>query len=171
MKILNYEIISTIFIWILGTVLHFTYELSNNNIFVGFFSAVNESTWEHLKLIFFPMLISTIIGFFYFKNEYKNYLCTKTLGLLLAIFITISIFYTYTGIIGTNFAIIDISLFFFSTLAGQIYSYKKLKSNTKCNKIIYFSILILLLICFIIFTTNPPNINLFLDPVTNTFGI
>lgn len=171
MKILNYEIISTIFIWIIGTLLHFTYELSNNNIFVGFFSAVNESTWEHLKLIFFPMLISTIIGFFYFKNEYKNYLCTKTLGLLLAIFITISVFYTYTGIIGTNFTIIDISLFFFSTLVGQIYSYKKLKSNTKCNKIIYFSILILLLICFIIFTTNPPNINLFLDPVTNTFGI
>ena len=171
MKILNYEIISTIFIWILGTVLHFTYELSNNNIFVGFFSAVNESTWEHLKLIFFPMLISTIIGFFYFKTEYKNYLCTKTLGLLLAIFITISLFSTYTGIIGTNFTIIDISLFFFSTLAGQIYSYKKLKSNIKCNKIIYFSILILLLICFIIFTTNAPNINLFLDPVTNTFGI
>lgn len=171
MKILNYEIISTIFIWILGTILHFTYELSYNNIFVGFFSAVNESTWEHLKLIFFPMLISTIIGFFYFKNEYKNYLCTKTLGLLLAIFITISVFYTYTGIIGTNFTIIDISLFFFSTLVGQIYSYKKLKSNIKFNKIIYFSILILLLICFIIFTTNPPNINLFLDPVTNTFGI
>ena len=86
MKILNYEIISTIFICIIGTLLHFTYELSNNNIFVGFFSAVNESTWEHLKLIFFPMLISTIIGFLYFKNKYKNYLCSKALGLQLQCF-------------------------------------------------------------------------------------
>lgn len=43
-----------IFISILGVLLHFTYEWSGDNPAVGLFSAVNESTWEHLKLIFFP---------------------------------------------------------------------------------------------------------------------
>ena len=52
-----------IFISILGVLLHFTYEWSGDNPAVGLFSAVNESTWEHLKLIFFPMLLLTLIEF------------------------------------------------------------------------------------------------------------
>ena len=55
-KLLKFQIFSVIFIWLLGTILHFTYEWSNKNTIVAAFSAVNESTWEHLKLLFFPML-------------------------------------------------------------------------------------------------------------------
>ena len=60
-KILKYQIFSAFFTIILGTLFHFTYEWSGNNAFVGTFSSVNESTWEHLKLTFFPMLITAII--------------------------------------------------------------------------------------------------------------
>ena len=49
-----------IFISVLGVLLHFTYEWSGDNAVVGLFSAVNESTWEHLKLLFFPFLLLTI---------------------------------------------------------------------------------------------------------------
>ena len=80
--ILKFEIISTIFIMIVGTLLHFTFGWSNNNPLVGTFSAVNESTWEHLKLLFFPMLISTIIGFSYKGKVIPNYLCAKVLGII-----------------------------------------------------------------------------------------
>ena len=51
----KFEIISTFFAIALGTLLHFTFEWSGNNPVVGIFSAVNESTWEHLKILFFPM--------------------------------------------------------------------------------------------------------------------
>ena len=63
--ILKFIIFSGIFVMILGTLLHFTYEWSGNNTFVAAFSAVNESTWEHLKLLFYPMFLTTIIGYFY----------------------------------------------------------------------------------------------------------
>ena len=63
-KIKKIQIFSIIFTFILGTLLHFTYKLSGNNQLVGVFSAVNESTWEHLKLVFFPMLLTIIIGYF-----------------------------------------------------------------------------------------------------------
>ena len=62
-------IFSIIFTLVLGTILHFTYTWSNNNPFIGSFSAVNESTWEHLKLVFFPMLITVFIGYFYLEND------------------------------------------------------------------------------------------------------
>ena len=52
----NFIIIAAI-----GALLHFTYEWSNNNSLIATFSTVNESTWEHLKLAFFPILIFGII--------------------------------------------------------------------------------------------------------------
>lgn len=58
-----------LFISILGTLLHFTYEWSQNNAIVGLFSAVNESTWEHLKLLFFPMLFLTLFELFFFRDR------------------------------------------------------------------------------------------------------
>ena len=47
-SILKFEIISTIFIMIVGTLLHFTFGWSNNNPLVGTFSAVNELSLIHI---------------------------------------------------------------------------------------------------------------------------
>ena len=42
---------------VLGTLFHFVYGWSGENPVAGLFFPVNESTWEHLKLIFFPILL------------------------------------------------------------------------------------------------------------------
>lgn len=81
--ILIFEIISTIFVMISGVLLHFTFGWSNNNVLIGTFSPVNESIWEHLKLLFFPMLITTIMGYFYEGKNICNYLCSKVLGFVI----------------------------------------------------------------------------------------
>lgn len=171
-KFVKFQIFSTIFILILGTLLHFTFEFYNNNIIVASFSSVNESTWEHLKLVFFPMLITTIIGYFYFKKDIPNFICIKTIEIIFSIcFITI-FFYTYTGIIGTNFAILDIGSFFICVLLGEFIVYKKVMNDKAfCNKKVSILILVLLFLAFIIFTYFPPKINYFKDPVSGYYGI
>lgn len=169
-KILKFHIVSFIFCCILGTLLHFAFNWSNNNIFVASFSAVNESTWEHLKLAFFPMLLTTIFGFFYFGKDFSNYLCARASAVIMAIsFITIS-FYTYTGILGTNFAFLNMAIFYIAILLGEFISLKKLFSNNMCRKGIALVILLILLFAFVIFTYFPPKINYFKDPVTNNYG-
>lgn len=45
------------FVLVLGTLSHFFFDWSGENRLVGIFAAVNESTWEHLKLLFFPALL------------------------------------------------------------------------------------------------------------------
>lgn len=170
-KILKFQIFSSIFTMILGTLLHFTFEWSGNNSFVAAFSAVNESTWEHLKLIFFPMILTTIMGYFYIGKNTSNFLCSKLIGIIAAISFTVIFFYTYTGILGTNFAFIDISIFFMAVLLGEYITYKLLLSDFSCNKILSFLLLTILLFCFVFFTYFPPKIGLFKDPVTNNFGI
>ena len=167
--LLRFQIFSVIFTWILGTILHFTYDWSNKNAIVGAFSAINESTWEHLKLLFFPMLITTIIGYFYLKpkEEYKNFLCAKTIGILVALAFVIVFFYTYTGIIGTNFAILDIGVFFVGVFLGEYKAYKLTNKISGCKNCLAAFILIVLFICFIVFTYNAPQIGLFRDPLSN----
>ena len=56
-KLLCYTIAGIVFTSILGTLAHFIYEWSNENFLVGLFTPVSESTWEHMKLLFFPMLL------------------------------------------------------------------------------------------------------------------
>lgn len=170
-SILKFEIISAIFMLVVGTLLHFTFGWSNNNPLIGTFSAVNESTWEHLKLLFFPMLLTTILGYFLIGKNYSNFLCARLLGILTAILFTISFFYTYTGIIGTNFAFIDISIFFIAVILGELVSYKILLSNFHCNQYVAGLLIFALLISFITFTYFTPKIGLFKDPVSNKYGI
>ncbi len=170
-SILKFELFSIVFTLILGTLLHFTFEWSNQNLFVGSFSAVNESVWEHLKLIYFPMLITAVIGSFFFEGKQSNYLCIKTKAILLAMAFVVVFFYTYTGIIGTNFAILDIGSFVVAIILSSYYTYQKVQMSVSCNYLLAILILFILFLCFVLFTFFPPHIELFQDPITLTFGL
>lgn len=170
-KVKNYQIFSIIFACILGTLLHFTYNLSSESAFVSLFSAVNESIWEHLKLLFFPMLLTTIIGCFYIGKAAPNFLCSKTIGILVSIIFIIVFFYTYTGIIGKSIVFIDISSFFVAVILGECLAYKLMISKFNCNNIVALTILLITLTCFIVFTFFTPKIGIFKDPVTDKYGL
>ena len=170
-KIRNWQIVAVLFTLILGTLLHFTYEWSRNNQIVGTFSAINESTWEHLKLLFFPMLIFAIFEGINIYKETNNYIEAKTIGIIFGMLFITVFFFTYTGIIGTNFAVLDIGSFFVGVILSEVIAYKimQMKSfSTNKTKRISIILIIIITLCFIIFTFNPPNINYFRDPVQLT---
>lgn len=165
-QVLKTQIVVIIISIILGTLLHFTYEWSGENKIIGIFSATNESVWEHLKLVFYPMLILGIIEYFILKGKANNYIEAKTIGIFTAISFIIVFFYTYTGILGTNFFIIDILTFIISIILGEYVAYKIMnleEQSTNMTKILSGIILIFFLICFITFTFKTPNVNLFID--------
>ncbi len=170
-KLKKATIYNVIFTIALGILLHFTYAWSNNNNFVGLFSAVNESVWEHLKILFVPMLLTTIFNCFYFKKIIPNYLCTKTKGIFIALIFIIIAHYTYSGIIGNHFAIIDIIIFILAAILGEFYTYKKIKTSSLCNNKLALISLFVVSFLFILFTFKTPHIGIFKDPKTNTYGI
>lgn len=173
-KLLKIELIVTILELILGILLHFIYEWSGNNAIIASFSAVNESVGEHLKLVFYPMLILGLIEYYFVKNIANNYIEAKAIGIFTAISFIVISFFTYTGIIGTNFFIIDILIFIISIILGEWTSYKLMKrknESTIQTKILAGGILIFLLSCFIIFTYVTPQVNLFRDFTNGTYGI
>ena len=164
-------VIGIIVICVIGTLLHFVYELSHHNKVVAIFAAVNESVWEHLKLLFFPMLITIIIGIFYTNKRVPNFICAKTIGTIAAMLFTVTFFYTYTGVLGKNISVIDISSFFIATILGEFIGYIYIINNFRCNKKLAIAVLVVLAFCFAIFTFRTPNIGIFKDPITNQYGI
>lgn len=173
-KLLQVEIAVIIICLFFGSLLHFTYQWSGENLIVASFSAVNESVWEHLKLVFYPMLLMAIIEYFVVKKIANNYIEAKTIGIFSSISFIVVSFFTYTGIIGTNFLLIDILIFIISIVLGEWISYKLMKrknESTKQSKILASIIIIFLLICFITCTYYTPEVNFFRDFTTGVYGI
>ena len=167
MNIKKWQIFASIFCLILGTILHFTYEWFNYNVIVGLFSTINESVWEHLKLLFYPMFFISIIGYFKIGRKLCNYWYAQMYGIVFALIFVVVFFYTYTGIIGRSFFLLDIASFIIGIIV-----YKMLKQKEMC-KLEALSIItsIIILLCFLIFTIYPPILPLFEDPIYGTFGI
>ncbi len=155
-----------------GTILHFLYEWLGEAAWVAPFSGVNESTWEHMKLLFWPMFIYAIVQSFLFKDR-DNFWCIKLRGIIIGLVLIPVIFYTYNGAIGKSPDWINIAIFFISAAASYIYETKMFNEDKLRCRSPKFAIVTLCVIAilFIIFTFLTPEINLFKDPLTSRYGI
>ncbi len=155
-----------------GTLLHFLYDWLDGAVWIAPFSGVNESTWEHMKLLFWPMFIFAVIQSFFFKG-YENFLCVKLRGILLGLSLIPVLFYTYNGVIGKSPDWINIAIFFIAAAVAYIYETRQLNSEaSRCrSQGLAFILLCAIAILFIVFTFLTPEIDIFKDPLTNTYGI
>lgn len=168
MKLKKMHIIGAVFAIIVGTLLHFTYSWSGENAIVGAFSAVNESTWEHLKLIFFPVLLFMLAEYFIYGDSVSGFFTSKLLAILSGMITIVVLFYTYTGVIGRHFLFADIVIFIIGIVVNYLLSYKLLKENrfkSKPINTLSFAILILIAVLFVVWTFNPPSLNIFAAPI------
>lgn len=155
-----------------GTLLHFLYEWTNGNIIAALFSGVNESTWEHMKLMFFPMFIFAMVQSRFFKEK-QCFWSVKLRGILTGIGLIPIFFYTYNGVIGKSPDWINISFFFIAAAVAYIYETKLFRSrDPKCvsSKLSFF-VLCVVAVLFFVFTFYTPKLGIFKDPLTNTYGI
>ena len=165
------EFIGLTFTAVLGTILHFLYEWTGLK-GLAVISAVNESTWEHMKLVFVPYFIFAVAQSF-FNKDYNNFWFIKLIGILTSTISIPILFYTLTGSFGTLSAVVNIIIFFVSVFNGyflEIYLFNKIKGK-KWLEWISVAVIIAIFILFIIFTFYPPKIPLFLHPVTKGYVI
>ena len=157
---------------LLGTLLHFLYNLLGENLFIAPFSGVNESTFEHMKLLFWPMFVFAIIQSFFFR-ERSDFWCIKLKGIALGLILIPVIFYTYNGVIGKSPDWINITIFFISAAVAYTYEAVALYKNKARCASPRLSLVILLAIgaLFVVFTFLTPEIGIFRDPLTGGFGI
>ncbi len=172
-----------LFISILGTLLHFTWEWSGKNPFVALFSAVNESTWEHLKLLFFPMLLLTLLEPLFSRTRFQAssrtssarfssphtlsaYLAARTVGILSGMAFITAGYYTLLGVIGKNYDVLNILLYFAAVLFSLWTENRQYRTRfaSKIPPVFPALILLLLTLAFFCFTFQAPDIGLFREP-------
>ena len=152
-------------------------EWSGGNSFVGLFSPVNESPWEHLKLIYFPILFFLIIQLIYLKQKrtaMPNLIWSTSLSALLAVGAVTAAYYTYSGIIGRNIMWIDISIFISAAALAYIFNYRMIKSHPSGipgSKLAGAALLLALCALLVVFTFFTPHIPWFEDPTTGLYGL
>ena len=173
MTIKKAHIIGFFFSSLLGALLHFVFEWSGGSPLVGALTPVNESTWEHLKLLAMPMLLFAIAEHYSYGRRTPGFLSARAVSILLGMGVIICGYYTYKGVWGQDVAAVNIILFVAGVLAAYCYSYKALR-NRRCHPDTDNRAklgIALLLILFVVFTFYPPHIGLFLDPLTGGYGI
>ena len=155
-----------------GTILHFLYDWLGEAVWVAPFSGVNESTWEHMKLMFWPMFIYAVMQSFFFKHR-SDFWCIKLRGILLGQLLIPIIFYTYNGVIGKSPDWLNIAIFFVTAAIVYLYEAQKFKKPSTPCKAAKFAVVILcgVAILFAVFTFITPELGIFKDPTTGMYGI
>lgn len=127
----RWETAEAIFVAVAGTLLHFVYEWSGYNRFVAAFAPVNESVFEHLKLLFVPVLLFTILQYSVLKDIGSVVLWAKLKSVLSGLLFIVVIYYCYTGMLGRNVAWVDISLFYGAVIVNSLSTCKTLRESAE----------------------------------------
>ena len=169
----KWQIGGFVFTSAIGTLSHFLYDICGKSIILAPFSAVNESTWEHMKILFIPMLIFALIENKFIGGRYPNLFSAKLLGILLGLILIPVLFYSYTGIFGKSVDFINIGIFFI--VAAVVYYVETLliknRATLGINPKIALIIICLIFLTFAITTFIQPDIPLFIDSTTGKSGI
>lgn len=153
----------------LGTLLHFVYDWTGESPVAAVFSAVNESVWEHLKLLFWPVLLVTAFEYIFIerKRYFNGFLFSRFVGLLAGMALITTLYYTLIGVTGTELGCVNIIIFYLAVAFVFAVSGIAIKNGwfrhpaSSLAAVLGF---LALAILFGIFSFYPPSIGIFDDP-------
>ena len=145
-----------------GTLLHFLYDWTGESILAAPFSGVNESTWEHMKLLFWPLFLFALVQRPFFRHQ-ENYWCVKLAEILLGLALIPVLFYTYNGAFGRSPDWLNITIFYICAAVVFLFEWWAFKTDRLPCKHprLAFAAILLIGVLFVVFTFAPPQIPLF----------
>lgn len=166
------QMLGFLFTSVLGTFLHFLFDLTGGSLPATLVSAVNESIWEHMKLLFYPMLLFGLMEYKTWGKEKPDFWCVKLKGILLGLMLIPVLYYTYTGILGVSADWFNIAIFFLAAGVAFRWETKAFQKEASCRipSRVAVGMILLLVLIFTLMTFLPPEIPFFRDPVTGTYG-
>ena len=159
---------------LLGNTLHFVYDWTGQARWAAYVSAVNESTWEHMKLLAMPWVIWSLVEAVALRSSRQSVLMARALGLLAGLVTIPTVYYTYTGALGVSSMIVDVVLFQAAVLLAFWVSTALQKRGTLTAPVWQAAgVLVLAAVstAFVVWTASPPELPVFIDPTNGTRGI
>lgn len=119
----KWETAETVFVGGLGTLWHFVYEWSGKNFLLGLIAPVNESVFEHFKLLLVPVFLFTILEYKYLIRLRGCLVWRKWISMAAGIVFIVVFYYCYKGILQRDVAWLDIASFYGATLLNSFLAY------------------------------------------------
>ena len=161
-------VIGMIIVAVMGWILHYVYKWTGNAFLVGLFVPVNESVWEHMKLVYVPMLILSVVMMTRWGEELPPVTPAFLTGTFVGTWLIPVLFYTYRGIVGRGFPVADMATFFVSLIITFFFILHMVKrcmdDSLMITRIAAGVLIIIQGVLFLWFTYNPPGIGLFAAP-------
>ena len=173
-RLFFWELAGFLFTSAVGSLLHFVYEWSGGSLAAAVVSAVNESTWEHMKLLFVPMFLFSVVQVCVLGKTYPNFLAVRAVSIVTGLTLIPVLYYTYTGVWGQMRDWANIAVFFLAALGAFLLDFYLLRRNrlsSPWQQVLGLIVLWALAFCFVWCTFRPPHIALWRDPTTGTYGI
>jgi hypothetical protein len=160
-RIARWEALGALWIIATGVPLHFLYSATGWEA-VAWLAPINESTWEHFKLVFWPGLAWAAIEWWRLPSM-RSALWTAKLAALVSMPIVIAtIFYSYTAVLGANILAVDIGTFIVAVAAGQWIGYRTWITDLRWKTAPW--VIVLLAALFVVFSFLAPSYFLFQAP-------
>lgn len=172
--ILNGQLAAFLFTALAGALLRFAYDRFPSFPLTAAVSSVNGSVWEHMKLLYFPMFAAALIERPFIAPQRQTFWCIKLLGIVTGLLLIPVLYYTYTGALGVHLSWVDISIFYIAAaVAYLLETHLLLREQQRTCAFARAAMLLTVSIAFVFlfFTYAPPHLPIFLDPVTQTYGI
>lgn len=167
------NIIGVVFIFLIGFVIHGLYEWFPN-FFTIIISPVNESIFEHIKMIYTSYIIWIIIKYFLLKKYgylENSYLFKELLTTVFEIVLFLLIFVPVYKATGENL-FVTLTIYFITIVISAILNSKiKFKKDYKYLNIISLISIIIIYVILTYLSYNPIICNFFLDPTSNRYGL
>ena len=157
-----------------GTLLHFVYDRSGGSPLIAAFSAVSESMWEHMKLLFVPMFLFTVVQIGFLGKTYPNLLAVRAVSILTGLALIPVLFYTYSGAVGNGVTAVNVAIFYAAALAAFVLDARLLRRgrfSAPWQQVLGWIAVWALAFFFVWCTFRAPQLGLWRDPVTLWYGI
>jgi|SRR6056297_1255649 len=173
-RIFLFELGGAVFMVVVGSALHFLFDLAGGWAPLALIAAVNESIWEHLKLAFWPGLVWAAVAPMPAGLQRRELLAVKGPGLLVTAVLIVVVFTTYVTILGHNLLVLDIGTFVAAILVGQALSAALLARGVFRRGVVLragLGLLGLQILAYSLFTVMPPDHWLFVEASSGLRGI
>ncbi len=171
----KWNLFSIPILFIIGSIFHFLYDLSGKSAIVGAVAAVNESVWEHQKMVLLPVIGWWAI-YYLLKGrndqlDRRKWFSGLTVSLCVSILTIPFAYYFYSQAFGIHLIIVDASILLVAFAAGQLAGFHFYKYSKGIPFYVSIMIVMLIFLVFVVFTFDPPQIPWFRDGLTGQYGI
>lgn len=159
----TYTLIGILVLFVVGSLFHFLYSLTGECFIIGLFVPINESIFEHTKMVVLPIFIWWSIFYLFRKKDlFVNAWFTSALIAMISAIIAIPmLFYFYSQAFGIESLVIDILILLVSLAIGQILGLHYYRHGKGIEYHFAIVLMIVIIILFAFFTINPPAFPIF----------